>query len=39
VRRIAQAAHDLGREIATPEEARTILGMDAAQKTKAGRAA
>ncbi len=36
VRRIAQMARELGREVATPEEARAILGMEATSKSKAG---
>ena len=39
VRRIAVMAKDLGREVATPEEAKAILGMDKQSATKAGKAA
>jgi uncharacterized protein (DUF849 family) len=39
VARIARMARDLGREVATPDEAKTILGMDTPQPEAAGRAA
>lgn len=39
VRRIATLAKELGREVATPEEASAILGMKPQQKAKAGKAA
>jgi 3-keto-5-aminohexanoate cleavage enzyme len=39
VRRIAAMARDLGREVATPEEAKSILGMNAPKKKQAGKAA
>jgi 3-keto-5-aminohexanoate cleavage enzyme len=39
VRRIAVMARELGREVATPDEARAILGMQTQQRTQAGKAA
>lgn len=39
VRRIATLARELGREIATPEEAKAILGMGDRQSKAAGKAA
>jgi 3-keto-5-aminohexanoate cleavage enzyme len=39
VARIAQMARDLGRDIATPDEAKAILGMAASPAAKAGKAA
>jgi 3-keto-5-aminohexanoate cleavage enzyme len=39
VRRISVMAKELGREVATPEEARAILGMNAHHQKQAGKAA
>ncbi len=39
VRRIADMARDLGREVATPAEAKSILGMDGKHDNKAEKAA
>jgi 3-keto-5-aminohexanoate cleavage enzyme len=39
VRRIAALARDLGREVATPEEAKAILGMDRRRAGESGKAA
>ncbi len=39
VARIAQMARDLGRDVATPEEAKAILGMNRQSTSKAGKAA
>jgi 3-keto-5-aminohexanoate cleavage enzyme len=39
VSRIAQMARDLGREVATPEEAKAILGMTGSRSKLAGKAA
>jgi 3-keto-5-aminohexanoate cleavage enzyme len=39
VARIAQMARDLGREVATPEEAKAILGMNRKSPATAGKAA